>query len=190
VTADDTVLTQGSPGVSVFVLQFAQPLGARVIATTPTAEKAVRLKTLGATEAINYRETPDWDEKARELTKLACRLRCLGPLIKYGESRIPALRPCQEIGRAGSILSPASPAKAGVHRDAGQCIQGILLKYPREVEKWVPAFPTDLVRGLKAHGTAMRKMSPAPIGLPPHSAGKTMREIRSRGDWITVLEAG
>jgi NADPH:quinone reductase-like Zn-dependent oxidoreductase len=39
VSADDTVLTQGSGGVSVFALQFAQLLGARVIATTSTAEK-------------------------------------------------------------------------------------------------------------------------------------------------------
>ncbi len=65
VTAGDTVLTQGSGGVSVFALQFAQILGARVIATTSTAEKGERLKALGASEAINYIETPDWDEKAR-----------------------------------------------------------------------------------------------------------------------------
>ena len=68
VTAGDTVLTQGSGGVSVFALQFARILGARVIATTSTAEKAERLKALGATDVITYRETPDWDEKARELT--------------------------------------------------------------------------------------------------------------------------
>jgi NADPH:quinone reductase-like Zn-dependent oxidoreductase len=68
ITAGDTVLTQGSGGVSVFALQFARLLGARVIATTPTAEKGVRLKALGASDVINYRETPDWDEKARELT--------------------------------------------------------------------------------------------------------------------------
>src|ERR1700745_3026072 len=68
VTAGDTVLTQGSGGVSVFALQFAQVLGARVIATTSTAEKAGRLKALGASEVVNYRETPDWDAKVRELT--------------------------------------------------------------------------------------------------------------------------
>ena len=68
VTAGDTVLTQGSGGVSVFALQFARVLGARVIATTSTAEKAERLKVLGASEVINYTETPDWDVKARELT--------------------------------------------------------------------------------------------------------------------------
>jgi iron complex transport system substrate-binding protein len=42
VTAGDTVRTQGSGGVAVFALQFAQVLGARVIATTSTAEKAER----------------------------------------------------------------------------------------------------------------------------------------------------
>ncbi len=53
VTAGDTVLTQGSGGVSVFALQFATVLGARVIATTSTADKAERLKALGAAEVIN-----------------------------------------------------------------------------------------------------------------------------------------
>jgi NADPH:quinone reductase-like Zn-dependent oxidoreductase len=61
-------LTLGSGGVSVFALQLARVLGARVIATTSTAEKAERLKALGASDVINYTETPDWDEKARELT--------------------------------------------------------------------------------------------------------------------------
>jgi NADPH:quinone reductase-like Zn-dependent oxidoreductase len=73
VTAGDTVLTQGSGGVSVFALQFARILGARVIATTSTAEKAERLKTLGASEVINYTETPEWDEKARQLTSQGLR---------------------------------------------------------------------------------------------------------------------
>ena len=72
VTAGDTVLTQGSGGASVFALQFVRILGARVIATTSTAEKAERLKALGATDVITYRETPDGDEKARELTDGRC----------------------------------------------------------------------------------------------------------------------
>ena len=42
VTAGDTVLIQGSRGVSVFALQFARLVGARVVATTSTAEKAER----------------------------------------------------------------------------------------------------------------------------------------------------
>jgi NADPH:quinone reductase-like Zn-dependent oxidoreductase len=69
VTAGDTVLIQGSGGVSVFALQFARLLGARVIATTSTAERAARLKALGASEVINYTETPYWDTRLRELTE-------------------------------------------------------------------------------------------------------------------------
>jgi len=68
VTAGDTVLVQGSGGVSLFALQFARVLGARVVATTSSAEKAERLKALGAAWVVNYTETPNWDEKVRELT--------------------------------------------------------------------------------------------------------------------------
>src|SRR6202521_2245731 len=68
VTAGDTVLIQGSGGVSVFALQFARLLGAQVIATTSSAAKAERLKALGAAAVINYVETPDWHEKVVELT--------------------------------------------------------------------------------------------------------------------------
>jgi NADPH:quinone reductase-like Zn-dependent oxidoreductase len=54
ITAGDTVLTMGSGGVAVFALRFARLLGARVIATTSTAEKAARLKALGAAEVIKH----------------------------------------------------------------------------------------------------------------------------------------
>jgi NADPH:quinone reductase-like Zn-dependent oxidoreductase len=68
VTAGDTVLTQGSGGVSIFALQFARLLGAQVIATTSSAAKAERLEALGAAAVINYFETPDWHEKVVDLT--------------------------------------------------------------------------------------------------------------------------
>jgi NADPH:quinone reductase-like Zn-dependent oxidoreductase len=61
-------LIQGSGGVSVFALQFGRLLGARVIATTSTSEKAERLKALADSDVINYAETPNWDKKARDLT--------------------------------------------------------------------------------------------------------------------------
>lgn len=66
--AGETVLTLGSGGVSLFAVQFAKALGARVIATTSNADKAERLRGLGADETINYREIPNWPERVRELT--------------------------------------------------------------------------------------------------------------------------
>ena len=64
----DTVLVQGTGGVSIFALQFAKAAGATVIATSSSDEKLERLKTLGADEVINYRSTPNWGEKVRALT--------------------------------------------------------------------------------------------------------------------------
>jgi NADPH:quinone reductase-like Zn-dependent oxidoreductase len=66
--AGNTILTLGTGGVSLFALQFAKRLGARVIATTSTDEKAQRLKALGADDVINYNTTPDWHVAVRELT--------------------------------------------------------------------------------------------------------------------------
>jgi NADPH:quinone reductase-like Zn-dependent oxidoreductase len=63
-----TVLTQGSGGVSIFALQFAKICGARVIATSSSDAKIARLKELGADITLNYKTTPDWGKKAREIT--------------------------------------------------------------------------------------------------------------------------
>lgn len=68
VTAGNTVLTQGTGGVSIFAVQFARLLGARVIATTSSAAKAERLMALGAAATINYAEAPAWHEKVMALT--------------------------------------------------------------------------------------------------------------------------
>ncbi|MBV8677426.1 MAG: NAD(P)-dependent alcohol dehydrogenase [Planctomycetaceae bacterium] len=64
----DTVLVQGTGGVSLFALQFARMAGARVIATSSSDEKLERVRALGASDGINYKTTPDWDRRARELT--------------------------------------------------------------------------------------------------------------------------
>ena len=66
--AGETVLVQGSGGVSVFALQFARLTGARVIATSSSDDKLERLRALGASELINYRRTPEWDAAAKDAT--------------------------------------------------------------------------------------------------------------------------
>lgn len=64
----ETVLVQGTGGVSLFALQIARAAGARVIATTSTAERAERLRALGAFEVVNYKHEPEWDRAVRDLT--------------------------------------------------------------------------------------------------------------------------
>src|SRR4051812_15756773 len=63
-----TVLTQGTGGVSIFALQFARMNGARVIATSSSDAKLERLKALGADITINYKTAPEWGKIARQHT--------------------------------------------------------------------------------------------------------------------------
>ncbi|GMK37786.1 NADPH:quinone oxidoreductase [Paenibacillus sp. CCS19] len=69
VKAGDTVVVQGTGGVSLFALQFAKLLGARVIATSSSDEKLERAKALGADYGINYRTTPDWEQAVLAYTE-------------------------------------------------------------------------------------------------------------------------
>lgn len=64
----ETVLVQGTGGVSIFALQFAHITGARVIVTSSSDAKLERAKALGAWATINYKTLPDWDKRALELT--------------------------------------------------------------------------------------------------------------------------
>lgn len=68
VKAGDTVLTLGTGGVSVFAIQFAKQLGAKVIATSSSDEKLAKANGLGADETINYKAVEDWDKAVLELT--------------------------------------------------------------------------------------------------------------------------
>jgi len=68
IKAGDNVLIQGTGGVSLFALQFAKMHGARVIATSSSDAKLARVRALGASDGINYKNNPDWEEKVRALT--------------------------------------------------------------------------------------------------------------------------
>ncbi|GAA2170980.1 MULTISPECIES: zinc-dependent alcohol dehydrogenase family protein [Glycomyces] len=64
----ETVVVQGSGGVSLSALQLAKALGAKVIATTSSPEKARRLRELGADGVVDYTASPDWAAEVRDLT--------------------------------------------------------------------------------------------------------------------------
>lgn len=63
-----TVLVQGTGGVSIFAAQIAAAHGARVIATSSSDANLARIKALGASEGINYRTHPDWEQQVLALT--------------------------------------------------------------------------------------------------------------------------
>lgn len=65
------VVCLGTGGVSIFALQFAKMMGARVILTSSSDEKLERGKSLGADILINYSKKPNWERDIRKHTKMA-----------------------------------------------------------------------------------------------------------------------
>ena len=68
IKAGDSVLVLGTGGVSVFALQFARMMGAQVIATSSSDAKLERMRALGASQTVNYKQVPEWGAAVRELT--------------------------------------------------------------------------------------------------------------------------
>ena len=68
VKAGDWVLVLGTGGVSIWALQLAKSIGARVIATSSSDEKLARLTALGADHVVNYRSVPEWGTAVRDIT--------------------------------------------------------------------------------------------------------------------------
>ena len=63
-----TVVVQGTGGVSIFALQIARAAGANVIATSSSDAKLEIAKSLGADHTVNYSKRPRWSEAVREVT--------------------------------------------------------------------------------------------------------------------------
>ncbi len=108
VKAGDTVLVQGTGGVSIFALQFAQLLGARVIATSSSDAKLERVRAMGAWRTINYRTTPDWGKVARRLSDGG-----VDHVVEVGgagtlQQSIRAMRPGGRISLIGVLAGGAS----------------------------------------------------------------------------------
>lgn len=66
---EDTVLLQGTGGVSIFGLLFVTAAKARALITSSSDEKLARARTLGAGETVNYQSTPEWEKPVRERSK-------------------------------------------------------------------------------------------------------------------------
>jgi NADPH:quinone reductase-like Zn-dependent oxidoreductase len=64
----ETVLVQGTGGVSIFAVQLATALGAKVIVTSSRDENLQAAKKLGAVAGVNYKTHPKWEEEVLKLT--------------------------------------------------------------------------------------------------------------------------
>jgi len=65
----DSVLLQGTGGVSIWGLQIVVASGGRALITSSSDDKLERARQMGAQETINYRTTPDWEREVWRLTQ-------------------------------------------------------------------------------------------------------------------------
>jgi NADPH:quinone reductase-like Zn-dependent oxidoreductase len=131
----ETVLIQGTGGVSIFALQFARLMGARVLGVSSSNEKLEQAHALGLDAGLNYRETPDWDQWALEQTggegvDLVVEVGGMGTLARS----LRALRMGGTIAQIGVLSGSAEsiPLPVILHKQAR--IQGIYVGSRRDFE--------------------------------------------------------
>ncbi len=164
----DTMLTQGTGGVSLFALQFAKLFGTTVIITSSSDDKLERARELGADETINYRTTPNWESRAREIA---------GPSgIDVVIELAGALNQSVKAVKAGGIVSvigvlagPSPTLSLGQVVTRAVRLQGITAGSRRAFE--------DMMRAIERHrlqpvfSVAGRAMTDAPAAIAAIAEG-------------------
>ena len=115
VIAGQTVLLQGTGGVSIFGLQLAHAMGVQVIITSSSDDKLARAKKLGANHGINYKSTPNWEKAAMDFTGG----RGVDQVIEVGGAgtltrSFGAIRVGGKISLIGGLSGPATELNPGL----------------------------------------------------------------------------
>ena len=118
----NSVLIQGTGGVSIFALQFARMRGAKVLGISGSHEKLRRAYDLGLDAGLNYNDVPDWDRWALEQTgegvDLVVEVGGLGTLPRS----LRAIRMGGTIAQVGVLTGQATaeplPIPAILHKQA------------------------------------------------------------------------
>jgi NADPH:quinone reductase-like Zn-dependent oxidoreductase len=105
----ETVVIQGTGGVSIFTLQFAKLLGAKVIGTSSSDEKLTRAYGLGLDAGCNYKDRPEWSRWVAEMTngRGADRIIEVGGATTFGQS-LRAVRVGGMIAQIGVLSGSAT----------------------------------------------------------------------------------
>jgi NADPH:quinone reductase-like Zn-dependent oxidoreductase len=124
--AGQTVLLQGTGGVSIFGLQLARMMGIQVIITSSSDDKLARAKALGASHGINYKTTPDWEKAALGFTGG----RGVDHIVEVGGAAtlarsFGAIRVGGKITMIGGLSGPATELNPGLIFARRANVQGI-----------------------------------------------------------------
>jgi len=131
-----TVLILGTGGVSIFALQFARLMGARVLGVSSSSDKLARACSLGLAAGLNYREDPDWDRWALDQTggegvDLVVEVGGLGTLPRS----LKALRTGGIIAQIGVLTGTSEPLPLPLILHKQARIQGIYVGSRRDFEE-------------------------------------------------------
>jgi len=145
--AGETVLCMGTGGVSIFALQIAKLLGARVVLTSSRDDKLARGKAIGADETINYRTAPDWGERARAKTGG----RGVDHLLEVGGAKtlpqsLAALREGGHLSIVGFLSGGRADPEAASRNDRGIRVDSVYVGSARHLEEVFGAFTRAKVR--------------------------------------------
>lgn len=126
--AGDTVLVQGTGGVSLFALQFARLHGARVLITSSSDDKLKRAAELGASAGTNYKSSPDWDKWALAQTDG----RGVDHVVEVGGAgtltrSLKAVRPGGRVSLIGVLSGGAGDIALFPVLMKNVCVQGIFV---------------------------------------------------------------
>ncbi|GAA4643590.1 NAD(P)-dependent alcohol dehydrogenase [Pontixanthobacter gangjinensis] len=141
----DTVLVQGTGGVSIFALQMAKAAGANVIATSSSGEKLERLNDLGADQLINYKEVEAWGAKVLELTGGAG-VDCVVEIGGAGtlDQSMMATRVGGHIALIGVLTGFAGPVQTALLMAKNLRVQGLTVGSRKQ--------QLDMIAGIEANG--------------------------------------
>ena len=141
----DTVLVQGTGGVSIFALQLAKAAGARVIATSSSDAKLERVRALGADETINYKSCEEWGKRVLDMTDgrgVDCTVEVGGPGTL--NRSIQATRVGGHIALIGVLTGRAGEVQTAMLMGKNQRLQGLTVGSRQH--------QLDLVAAIEANG--------------------------------------
>ncbi len=124
--AGNTVLLQGTGGVSIFGLQLAKAMGIKVIIISSSDDKLARAKKLGADDGINYKATPDWDKAVLEISGS----RGVDCVVEVGGAgtiarSFASIRVGGRVGLIGNLSGPPTELNPGLILAKRANVQGI-----------------------------------------------------------------
>jgi len=147
VKSGDTVLIQGTGGVSLFALQIAKMQGAEVILISSNDDKLARAQAMGADHLINYRDNPDWHKAARDITNE----RGVDHVVEVGgagtlEKSVAAVRPSGTISLIGVLAGAAGEVNLGRVVTQNIDLQGITVGSRTAMEAMIRAMDLHKTR--------------------------------------------